>query len=428
MIDPTRLRATAVVAGARCSIHALPTWRTATSRLVLALLTLSPLSAAADTLSPGDAVRLALARPDVRQERLAVIGLAASDRLQARAWGNPELRLEREDPDSLANGTTETSVRLSQEFEVGRRRALAREAADLGLEAAQLGADAAQQVLRSEVLDRYYTLLAHQRLWDAWQQHSAALERLLLIAIRRQEAGDLSGFERRRIAQLERLAQSRLAEQDAEVRSAQTLLAASTGVPDPTPAEDLRLAPPAPARLERLHAMVSGSTQLAALERSASAAEGAARSARSPMIPITIGIGQKRFEGGGDALLLDFAVPLPLFDRNQADITRTRALAEQARARHDRARIEAAAELTAAWFEADRLATAVAALREEGLPQAAQITRIATTSFEAGELDLVGLIDAFDSEIEAMEHTINLELRARRAALRLDRLTQGETP
>jgi cobalt-zinc-cadmium efflux system outer membrane protein len=121
-------------------------------------------------------------------------------------------------------------------------------------------------------------------------------------------------------------------------------------------------------------------------------------------------------------------VPLPLFDRNQAAVARAAAQASAAEARYGQARAVAAARLQALWQQTDALTAAASRMRSDDVPQAAELTRIALVSFEAGELDLVGLVDALDADLEAREHVLDLELRARRAAIELDHLTEGAPP
>jgi hypothetical protein len=72
------------------------------------------------------------------------------------------------------------------------------------------------------------------------------------------------------------------------------------------------------------------------------------------------------------------------------------------------------------------LSKAATRMQREVVPQARELTRIARASFAEGELDLVGLLAAFDAEIEATEQALELAGRARNASIELSLLTQGE--
>jgi cobalt-zinc-cadmium efflux system outer membrane protein len=381
-------------------------------------------------LSPEQAVQRALARPDLELALRAGVDLARADLIEARTRANPELRLNHESPDSPADGPDETSVLLSQAFELGGRRRLQQLAAQSGIDAAQAGAAATRAALRAEVLERYYTALAGERRVADIGAHAERLSRLVVVADRRRAAGDLSGFESRRIAQLAGSARAHLALARGEVELARGQLSGLIAAPVPDLTPDAALVPLPPQPLATLVERLDASADVLALQRRREAAAANLRAASRAAVPVTVAIGQKRIDSGtgasDGALLLELSVPLPLFDRNQAATARAAAQAADADARHAQARTQASARLQALWQQADTLATLAARLRRDEIPQAAELTRIALLSFEAGELDLVGLIDALDADLDARERVLDLELRARRARIELDHLTQGD--
>lgn len=383
-------------------------------------------------LTPEQAVDYALARDDIRLALASEVDLARAELIQARTWANPVLVVSHEDPRSPADGPDETSLLLSQEFQFGGRRRLERIAAELGIEAAQSNAEALRAALRADVMERYYSLLAGERSLAGIGAHAERLRRLVGVADRRRDAGDLSGYESRRIAQLARAAEVRLAVVRAEAEGTRAglsgLIAAPVPVLDPT----LPLAPPQPPPLAPLSGGLDDTAELRALDRRRTAASAALRAAARPALPITVGVGQKRFgdsaAAGDDVLLLEVTVPLPLWDRNQAGVARAAARAADSESRHALKRASAHARLLAVWQQADSLSALAVRMRRDEIPQASELTRIALLSFEAGELELVGLIDALDADLAARERLLDLELRARRAAIELEHLTLGATP
>jgi cobalt-zinc-cadmium efflux system outer membrane protein len=383
-------------------------------------------------LSPEQAVERALARPDIELGLRADLDLARADLVQARTWANPQLELGYEAPDSPADGPDETSVLLTQDVQLGGRRRLERIAAETGIDAAQAGAASARAALRAEVLARYYETLAGERIVADLEAHIGHLSRLAAVADRRRAVGDLSGYESRRIARLAQAAQTRLAIAQGEAELARGALSGLIAEPVPGLPAEQALAPPPPAPLDTLASRLDAASHIQALHLRREAAAAGLRAAGRPAIPVTFGVGQKRFDGGSgpdsDAILLEVGVPLPLFDRNQAAVARAAAQTSVAEARYGQARAVAAARLQALWQQTDALTAAASRMRSDDLPQAAELTRIALVSFEAGELDLVGLVDALDADLEAREHVLDLELRARRAAIELDHLTEGAPP
>lgn len=384
---------------------------------------------AQDVLTAQVAVDRALARAAVVDHATATVQAATSDVLAARTWPNPELSLEYEQGDRTADASNETTFMLSQRLELGGRRALERRAAELGVDAASAEVEVAQQRLRAEVLRKYYAAVqaeSHVQALDAW---TAGLAELARIAEQRRREGDLSGFESLRIAQHGTRAQLRRDAADAaRIATREALGGLVGGVLEGValdPASEL--IPPAVPPFSDTPA----SAQLAALDlRRVHAAAGAEAAGRL-RVPITVGVGQKRFDGIGardDALVLELSMPLPVFDRDQAERLRSDAELLRAESALALAQAELASRRRAAWHEARALSTAAERMQREVVPQARELTRIARASFAEGELDLVGLLGAFDAEIEATEQALELAGRARNAFIDLSLLTQGEPP
>lgn len=398
----------------------------------LAALAATVLALPVGALTPEQAVERALSRPDMQLALQSGIDLARAELVQARTWANPVLRVSHEDPRSPTDGPGETSVMLSQEFQVGGRRRLERVAAELGIGSAQANADALRAALRADVLEHYYTALAGQRRVAGIGAHIQRLGRLAEAADRRRDAGDLSGYESRRIGQLVQAAMARLAIAEAEAGDARAGLSGLIGGPVPVLDPSVPLAPATPPPLGTLAARLDDAAELRALDRRREAAAAALRAAARPASPVTVAMGHKRIGSGGaagnDALMLEVSVPLPFWDRNQAGVARAAAQAADADARHALRRASAEARLQSLWQQADSLTELAGRLRRDEIPLASELTRIALLSFEAGELELVGLIDALEADLAARERVLDLELRARRATIELEHLSQGDTP
>lgn len=382
-------------------------------------------------LSPEEAVRLALLRPEVARVIDAEVGVARSELTAARTWPNPELSMERVSVNRPGIDGDETSFMLSQEFDLSGRRGLQRRAAELGLSAAEAGAVAERQRVRLEVLRRYYAVVAATRRADAYRTWIAELDELARVAARRGDAGDLSGYESRRIQQSGELARSRLEEVETTLLAAQERLASliGTGTDDVLIDERADLLPD----MNRFgHQVGDGplvNAELAALDGRRVSTAAAAQAASRTSLPVTLGVGQRRFDGPSgseDALLVQLSVPLPLFDRNQAARSRTQAESQRAESLYRMTLLDMQSRLATAQTEAARLAAAAQRLRADVVPQARELTGIARNSFAEGELDLVGLLAAFDAEIEAVNQSLDLQYRARTAWIELEQLTQRD--
>jgi len=399
---------------------------------LLAALAATVLALPVGALTPEQAVERALSRPDIQLALQSGIDLAHAELVQARTWANPVLRVSHEDPRSPTDAPDETSVMLSQEFQMGGRRRLQRVAAELGIGTAQANAEALRAALRADVLEHYYTALAGERRVAGIGAHIERLGRLAEVADRRRDAGDLSGYESRRIGQLVQAAMARLAIAEAELEDARGGLSGLIGGQVPVLHPAASLAPPPPPPLATLAARLDDAAELRALDRRRQAAAAALRAAPRPALPVTVAMGHKRTGAGesaaNDALMLEVSVPLPLWDRNQAGVARAAAEAADADARLALRRASAEARMVATSQQADSLTALAARLRRDEIAPASELTRIALLSFEAGELELVGLIDALEADLAARERVLDLELRARRATIELEHLSQGDTP
>ncbi|SJZ76957.1 TolC family protein [Novilysobacter spongiicola] len=374
-------------------------------------------------ITADEAVALALSQPHVRQELDAGVGHARSEVLAARTWSNPELELLEERDRSAPGGDgRETSVVLSQEIELGGRRGLRIDAAELGIRAAEVTARYERARLRGEVLRAYSRAVAAETLRDSWQRSATGLATLADIAGHRHQAGDLSGYESRRIAQASAQAEADAALADTEARAARAHLVGWIGKAALT--AELDTTPPLPA-LPTVSAE-TGSAELEVLQARREHAAAQARAERRLALPLNIGVGTKRVEEAGisdNVMIVELGVPLPLFDRNQAARARAAADSQLAEARYQRALLQTEGRRAAALAEAAQLSESARTLLRFAVPEAARLTTIARNSFAEGELDLVGLLDAHQAETDVIQQALDQQSRALEALLELQLLS-----
>ena len=379
-------------------------------------------------ITADQAVALALSQPHVRQELDAGVNSARSDVLAARTWSNPELALSEERGDSVQLGDVrETTAILSQEFELGGRRGLRRDAAEHGVRAAELGAEYERARLRGDVLRAYSDVVAGERRRQAHARVADGLRDLAGVAGKRHLAGDLSGYESRRIAQASARAQARAARADAEARTARAQLAGFIG--DTALTAELDATPPLPALPVLPEEVRSGELDVLWARRAHAQAQ--ARAEHRLALPVSVGVGTKRVEEAGvsdNLVVFELGVPLPVFDRNQAERARTAAEAERADAQYQRALMQTRSRRAAALEEARQLSASARALFETTVPEAARLTDIARASFAEGELDLVGLLDAYDAETEVIDQALEQQSGALAALLELQLLAPLPNP
>lgn len=391
--------------------------------LALALACWASSGHAQQRITADEAVARALSQPHVRQEFAAEVDHARSDVLAARTWANPELELSTERGDGgPTDNARESTVVLSQAIELGGRRGLRVEAAELGVQAAEVAATFERARLRAEVLRTYSKVVAAERLRDARQRAAAGLGTLAEVAGNRHRAGDLSGYESRRIAQARARAEADAALADAEARAARARLAGWAG--DAALTAELDSTPPLPAIPSFPEEVRSGELEVLQARREQAAAQARAESRLA--LPLNIGVGTTRVEEAGisdDRLIFELGIPLPLFDRNQAGRARAAAELQIADARYQRTLQQTRSRRTAALAEARQLSESARMLFQSAVPEAARLTAIARASFAEGELDLVGLLDAHRAETDLIQQALDQQSRALNALLELQSLS-----
>lgn len=410
----------------------------ARSRVVLPalLLAFALLPAAAATAAEGarltesEALAAAFARPEAQARWGAETRRAQAELDRARTWSNPELGFSRERFDDSPGVPTERSLVLSQTLELSGRRGLEIDAARLGLDAAQSGVVSAQAEAKATLLRRFHERVLAEARVQAQAARREEFAALAETAVRRRAAGDLSGLEARRIelrlAEAEVEQARRLGEQ-AQARVALALLIG----------EALAQRPVATAPLPTVLApsVTSAAATAAPVLRFAQArrdaAEAQARAARRWSLPLTVGAGLRRTEVAGvrdDAAVLEFSLPLPLFDRRRAEAGF--AAAELALAEADlwQAEQQVPAVRAAAEADARRLLADVQSLQTQRLPAAERMAASARRAYAEGEFELVELLDVLDARAALVDAALELEHRTRLALIELERLSPPSFP
>ena len=129
--------------------------------------------------------------------------------------------------------------------------------------------------------------------------------------------------------------------------------------------------------------------------------------------------------GRSTGYLLNLAVPLPVFDRDQDDAQRAASEAQAARAERQLALSESRGRLRGLRAALHTLTSASREFRRDAADPSEDLVRTATTAYANGESDILELLDAYRSAFEAETDVLDLEHRAREAAIDLERAVGG---
>lgn len=394
---------------------------------LFALLMLQSAPLLADSLTEREALRLALERPEFSLLQQARLDEAEAALVEASTWSNPSLELEFERERGASS--RERSWQISQPLDLSGRRDLRKAAARHRLRATEADNRSRHNARIAELRLAFHALLLQQeqaRSIDAWAERFARIDR---VVNKLAKAGEVSGYDRRRLAREQHSAAARLAEARAEEARRRSRLAALIGHEI---GEDLAgpLLPPEPPSLTALQADLAARPEIAALDAHIAAAETDADAAQNNLPELTLGFGRKQLQDGptrdtGNLVML--SLNLPLFDRQQAREQQAAAQRQAARAELELSRQQAEGELLGLHRQLGQLMAAASRYRSEAVAPSAELIRIAESAYRAGESTALELLDAYKGALEAELTALDLEWKARSARIELDQLT-GNPP
>lgn len=327
---------------------------------------------------------------------------ARAAQIAARIRPNPGVTVSAENlkvsGDTPFNRLYEVSTTYSQTFELGGKRRLRREVADLAVSVAEAElADVLRQRL-SEVKRAYYDAVLARYALSTAAENRTSFDELIRFNIVRFEEGAIAEGELLKV-RLERVkfdsavAQAELAQRQALIRLLQLL-----GETDFSRAEavagELTFAP-ITADLASLkeEALKSRPDVKAAELRAALAGRQVALEEAKNSIDITPFAGVKRV-GVDNTVLFGVTIPLRINDRNQAGIARAVAERKVAETGLTLARNRALAEVESAFRAYETARDQVATFQRELLQQANESYTIALAAYQEGATELLPLLEA----------------------------------
>lgn len=376
-------------------------------------------------LTEAEAVRLGLARAEVADLERGAVQAAEADVLAAGRLPNPTLSYSRERVDGTP-ATVEQTWMLEQAVDLSGRRGLRREAAGRRVAAVTADNAARQLEMTAEIRRNFHEVMFLQetiRASEIWARRFARIEDVIGKLAR---AGEASGYDRRRLARERQTADARLASGRAELDRAMARLMALTGASDVALLQG-ELLPSPPAPVETVLARLDQRPDLQSLRRRAEAADLDGRAARRGAIPaVTVGIGPRFVDSGStqdNGVALSLSVPLPVFDRQQAQQQRAAAEALQARAEYQLAKRRAEGELRGLHRQTESLRATAIDYRQQAVAASPELLRIAEAAYRGGESSLLELLDAYRGTLETETTALELEKRARDARIEYELLS-----
>lgn len=367
--------------------------------------------------------------PHAREAR-ARTAIAEADARGRTLYANPRLRYVRE-----GAGLTEF-LQAEQQLHLSGRLRFLRDAGASSVLAAQ--ADGAFDLwqARSDLRLAFFQVLAGQERELRYAAALREIEGVIAILATREREGEGSTFDRLR-AERERAelrAELELLRATIELDRARLLafLPPATSIPrvagrlDPTLPPSLEPASLA-GRAFTLRADFRAEQQRLNLFRFE---QRAAERLRIPEPTVSAGykradIGQGLIAHGG---VVEFTVPLPLFNKGQAEVSRFTAEQQRTQARLDLLAQQIHAEISGALRALQVRASARDRYRHELAASGEQLVRIATIAYQEGDIGILQLLDAYRTQRESQLRLIDIQLAVKQAQIELERVLGEEFP
>lgn len=337
---------------------------------------------------------------------------------------NPQFEFVDESLD-LPGGNTDRFYWLHQQLDLTGRNSLERKSARAaeGVTSADIGL--VQRERARAIRSLFYQAIRLRSETEAMATWRARLAELSQAVAERVEAGDASRFDQLRIEREKTLLDGRLAASRAELNSAHERLFGFLE----SRARPLagRLLPGKPPSGESVMVALQDHPELAGLRAGAEADQFSARAAGREAWPeITLGLGVRELEDGpisetGGVFSIGLEIPLFQRGRQRRDAAEAGAGAKSASVALATARLET--EARAALDELAVRRDAAVAMRAELESDTNSLPEIAEAAYGAGELGVMSLLDAWQTELDLRLQAIELEYAARVAAIELLQLT-----
>jgi len=385
-----------------------------------------PLASAQD-LTEREALQK-LASESARARALAAqVELARASALTEGLRPNGNLMFSRE-----AAAGAETYLLYEQPLSVTGRRGYLRRAALAAAESEGMGIRLQLHELRVDARLAFLELLLAQEQLSVYDSEKVNLQVIVEVLRKREKAGESSGYDLIRAERELSLLEADQGSAQAHVEKARGLLASFFATSQDgqglraVGALTLPVVPDLASLIGRSGARgdIQAERQLA--ESYALSMEAAHRRLY-PEPVVSGGLKSPAVNGHRESgYVLSVTVPLPIFDRGKADMTRAEAARRAALARADAIKAEVQLRMKWAWEETQTRIRVAGIYRQKAVAETGDLVRIARAAYEGGEVGILELIDAYRTQREVRLRMQELAATARQSALELERLVGEE--
>jgi cobalt-zinc-cadmium efflux system outer membrane protein len=356
------------------------------------------------------------------------VALARANLVQAGQHVNPELEITSESyplfeerPGSFLNNQ-ELVARATTTVETAGKRSKRTRVAEQDLSATGSDVENTVRELTLELKRRYYAIALAQSQSQLAQELLQGFDDLIRLNEARYKEGEISGLEFARIKSerlrfFDDLLQSQLFLQNSKVALLE-LLGQSDLKQQFDAADPLSVSTPPPGLDELQRLAFDNRADFIAERQRLERNQSQLRLEKALAVPNVLpSFGYKR-DFGANTVAAGISIPLPLFNRNQAGVSRATADISRQNFELERVRLSVTRDVLEAEQSFAMQSQRLAAIERDYVPNVQRVRDSAQQSYRQGELDLIGLLDAERTYRETLR-TFNTALYERRIALAL---------
>ncbi|OPF90659.1 Cobalt-zinc-cadmium resistance protein CzcC [Rhodopseudomonas palustris] len=365
--------------------------------------------ARAQTLTMGNALQRALNASPRLTAAERDVGIARGQRIQSGALINPEISYEQDN--SFGSGTyrgtrsAESTLQISQMFELWGKRDARFAAGQAGLDAASIGRQAVRLEVLSETAIAFVTVLGLQRRIQILDEQIAAIDAITPLLQRRVEAGASSVAETGRAevaSALVKADRERTRSALATARRELAILMGDTAAKFAAVSGRLEAIGKPPA-FQSVIAAIDANPQLVRWKAVYAQRNAELLLARlKPYPDVTVAAGWRRYnETGDDAVRVSVSVPIPLFDQNQGNILSAQESLAKTAAERQANRNTLIVIAGRAYDSLQGSLRELAILRDTAIPKARDAAAAISEGYGQGRYSLLEVLDAQGSVAQA---------------------------
>lgn len=336
--------------------------------------------------------------------------LADADVQQTAVWKHPTLQLTRQDDNQGAEQVRETELSIAQAIPLPGARAAKMAASQAHADVVVWENRGRELAYLTLVKQTFFDLLHRQETERVLARHILRLDETMGVIVKREAAGEVSGFDRLRFQRALDDAVLARSRNQTQHRGAADRLAGLLGL-DAPPTVTGTLVPPQPKSLN-----LAAGPKLKLMAQQARAFNLEERAARYRLTQVTVSAGVRNVDVNGrtdTGLVLGASVPLPIGKSNRVRQARARAAASLAESKRRQSVVELQSQEAALTARITGLQEAGLAYRNTAVTRSQELVTIAQAAYQAGEIDILALVDAWQSLRASEIQALALEAEAR---------------